>query len=136
MALVGSRSYGLDPTEATPALARPSSCFLLLVNLHAMPGSQIFPRPFDPLQETWVVFQLIIEPVVFGLEADQHSGRLPVAGDDDLALSSLAQIAREVALELGQRNLPHWGLAYRASHGSASDLGTIARISTVEPETS
>jgi hypothetical protein len=59
-----------------------------------------------------------------------------MAGDDNLLLLGLTQETREIVLELGQRNLPHSRVIYRASHKSASDLGTIAKISTVGPETS
>ena len=59
-----------------------------------------------------------------------------MARDDDLVLLGLTRETREIVLELGQRNLPHSGAVYRASHKSASDLGTIAKISTVGPETS
>src|SRR5260370_30577841 len=112
----------------------PSWCFLHIIDLHAAAGLQMLSRPFDSLEKARVVFQAIVEPVIFGLEADQHSGRLSMAGDDDLVLLGFSQKAREVVLEFGERNLPPLGLSYRASHRATFYLGTIAQISTLPPE--
>ena len=42
-----------------------------------------------------MVLQAILEPVVLGLEADQHAGRLSVPGDEDLLGLGQAQEARQ-----------------------------------------
>jgi hypothetical protein len=104
--------------------------------LHTTPGTQAGASPFDPCKESRIVFQPVIEPVVLRTEADQHTGGLAVAGNDDLLILGLAQKAREIVFHLGQRNLFHARSPNCASHDSLSDLATIARISTVAPETS
>jgi hypothetical protein len=38
----------------------------------------------DAAQKARVVFELMAEPVILGSEADQHSGRFSIAGNDDL----------------------------------------------------
>ena len=89
-------------------------------------------RSFDPLQKSRIVFEAVIEAVVLRLEADQHPGRLAVASNDDFALCRLAQVPRQVVLDLRQRDFLHFSsdFACLASHVAASDFGTIESIST------
>jgi len=56
---------------------------------------------FDAAQKAPVVFEPVVEPVVLGREADEHSGRFPVAGDDDLLAFGFAQKPREIVLNFG-----------------------------------
>src|SRR5207245_11144806 len=91
---------------------------------------------FDTAQKSWVIFKTVFEPVLFRLEADQHARRLAVTRNDDLLRLGLPEKARQVVLDFGQRDFLHSGSANCASHASASDLGTIAKTSTVVPETS
>jgi hypothetical protein len=65
------------------------------------PFSQALSGLFDPAQETLIGFELIVEPVVLGPEPDQHTGRLPVAGDDDPFTLGFAQKPGEIILDLG-----------------------------------
>ena len=57
---------------------------------------QAVARPFDAAQKARVIFELVVEPVILGPEADKQSGRFPVAGDDDLLVFGFAQKPREV----------------------------------------
>jgi hypothetical protein len=67
----------------------------------AAPLAQALPRLFDAAQKARIIFELIIEPIILGREADQQSGRFPVAGDDDLLSFGFAQKPREVVLDFG-----------------------------------
>jgi hypothetical protein len=48
----------------------------------------------DPAQKPQVIFQLIIEPVILGCEADQQSGRFSSAGNDDFLALGFAETGR------------------------------------------
>src|SRR5262249_4008897 len=82
------------------------------------------------------MFETIVEPVLFRLEADQYTSRFAMARDDDLLRLSLAQIAGQIVLDFRKRDLFHSGFPNCANHDSASNLGTIAKISTAVPDTS
>src|SRR6266852_5521886 len=100
------------------------------------PRTQAFARPFNSAQKARVVFKAVFEPIFFRREPNQHPGRLAVARNDDLLRLSFAKITRQIVLDFGQRNFLHAGFANCASHCLASDLATIAKISTVAPDTS
>ena len=55
-----------------------------------------------------MVLQTIFEPVIFGIESDQDSGRFAMSSDDDLLGGSQAQIAREIVFDLRQCDLTAW----------------------------
>ena len=93
-------------------------------------------RLFDATQEAWVTFEAVFEPVFLGLKADQYAGRFAMARDDDLLGLGLTKIVRQIVLNFREWNFPHSGLPNCASHASASDFATIARIWTVVPDTS
>jgi len=63
----------------------------------------------DVASEARVVFKPIVERVFLGREADQQSGRLPIAGNDDLPAGGFAQKPGEIVLDLGKRYSPHAG---------------------------
>src|SRR5690349_22241171 len=44
--------------------------------------AQAISRLFDTTQEPWVVFETVLEPLLFRFEADQHARGLAVACDD------------------------------------------------------
>ena len=98
--------------------------------------TQAVPRLLDTAQEARVMFEAVFEPVLFRPEADQHARRFAVARDDDLLRLCLSKKARQIVLDFGQWDFLHSGFANCASHDSASDLATIAKTSTVVPETS
>ena len=54
----------------------------------------------DAAEKARVVFELIVEPVVFGREADQQSSGFSVTGDNDLLALSFAQGAGRTKLTL------------------------------------
>src|ERR1700719_4110739 len=120
------------------AIASAAACLFgfQVFKLDSAPRSQAAARLFDPLQKSRIAFQAIIKPGVFRLEADQYAGRFAVPCDDNLLRLRCAKKTGQVVLDFGQRNFLHSGLANRASHDSASDLATIARISTVAAEIS
>jgi hypothetical protein len=43
------------------------------------------------MQKPRVAFQLIVEPIFLRREADEHTSRLSIAGDDDLVAVRFAQ---------------------------------------------
>jgi hypothetical protein len=99
-------------------------------------GAQAAARLFNAAQEAWVMFETVFEPVVFRFKADQHARRFTVTGYDDFLGLRLAQVSRQIVLDFGQGDFLHPGFPNCASHDSASDLATIAKTSTVVPETS
>jgi len=80
------------------------------------PLAQALARCLDPPQQTRVVFEPVVKPVVFALESDQHAGRFAVTRNHDLLLASLAQKPRKIVLDLRQWNLPHSRLPNCTSH--------------------
>jgi len=82
------------------------------------------------------MFETVIEPVLFRLEANQYTGWFAVPCDYDFLRLRFAKIAGQIIFDFGEGNLLYAGLPNCASHDSASDLDTIAKISTVVPETS
>jgi hypothetical protein len=82
------------------------------------------------------MFETVVEPVIVRLEANQYAGWFAVPRDHDFLRLRFAKIAGQIILDFGEENLLHSGLPNCASHDSASDLDTIAKISTVVPETS
>src|SRR5712691_4584614 len=98
--------------------------------------AQAVPRLFDTAQEARIMLETVFEPGLFGLEADQHACRLAMARDDDFLRLCLAKESRQIVFDFCQWNFLHSGSANCASHDSASDLATIAKTSTVVPETS
>jgi hypothetical protein len=63
--------------------------------------SQAVARLLNPAQEAWIVFELIIKPIVLGREADQQSGWFTVAGNNDLLALGFAQKPGEIVLDFG-----------------------------------
>ena len=70
--------------------------------------------------EPRVVFQAIVKPVILRLESDQHARRLPVARDDDVAVLSQPEVAREVVLYYCERDLT---ARLRRGYGATRRLG-------------
>ena len=110
-------------------------CFKVL-QLHSAPSAQAVPRLFNAPQEPRVMLEAVVVPILLRFEADQYTCRFAMTRDDDLLRFRLAKITGQVVLDLGEGHFLHSGFAHRASHDSASDLATIAKISTVAPETS
>ena len=98
-----------------------------------MPGPQAFSSRRDALQEAGIVLKLAIGQVLAGDETDQHADRTATTRDDDLLPRRIVEQATEVLSNRGQRNAPHSVSPNCSSHSLASDLATIARISTREP---
>jgi hypothetical protein len=103
---------------------------------NALARAQALPCRFNPAQKARIIFQSIIEPIIFRLKTNQYARWFAMPCDDDLLPLCLVQKSREIVLDLRQRNPPHARLPNCASHDSASDLATIANISTVETSTS
>ena len=76
------------------------------------------------------MFEPIFEPVLLGLETDQHACRFAMTRDDDLLRLSLTKMSRQIVFDFGERNFLQAGFPNCASHDSASDLATIANTST------
>ena len=104
-----------------------SFCFEIL-QLDPTGGAQAAACLFDATQEAWVIFETVFAPILFRLEADEHAGRLAMARDDDLLPLCFSKKSRQIVFDFGERDFSHSGFPNRASHDSASDLATIARI--------
>src|SRR5262249_25327306 len=77
------RVRSLDHADAdtpTPMTAGRLFCFNVFQPESAS-SAQAAPRLFNATQEARVMFETIVEPVLFGLESDQHAGRFAVARD-------------------------------------------------------
>jgi hypothetical protein len=83
-----------------PMLAVPG-LLLDILDSGAAPLPQALSRLLDAAQKRRIVFEPIIEPIVLGPEADQHSGRFAVASNDDLLGLGFAQKPREIVFDLG-----------------------------------
>jgi thiamine pyrophosphate-dependent acetolactate synthase large subunit-like protein len=93
----------VHPFPAVPGFS------LDVLDPEAAPLPQAIAGMLDAAQKTRVTFELVIQPIALSPEADQRSGRLPVAGDDNLLAFGFAQKPREVVPDLGQSNPPHTG---------------------------
>ena len=100
------------------------------------PRSETLARLIYALQESRIVLEPILEPIVFRSETDEYSSRLAVTRNDDFLTFCLAEVARQIVFDFGERNLLHSGFPNCASHASASLFMTIARTWTVFPITS
>jgi hypothetical protein len=54
----------------------------------------------DSMKESRVILQLVMEPVVFVLEPDQHRRRFSVPRDDNAVLLREAEVLRELILDV------------------------------------
>ena len=59
---------------------------LPVLETHSSSCTEARSRFLDTVKERRVVLEAVVEPVVPGLEANQHAGRFPVPGNDDLRL--------------------------------------------------
>ena len=69
--------------------------------MNAASCAQARPRFLDPAEKTRVGLEAILEPIVFGSEADQHASRFAVPRNDDFLFPGFTQEARQVVLDLG-----------------------------------
>lgn len=65
-----------------------------------------------------MMFETVLEPVILRFKPDENAGRAAVARDDDLLVSSQAQVLRQVVFDLSQR--------YRAELPSFPRRATLA----------
>ncbi len=76
----------------------------------ALPGGQGCPRRRNSAQELGMVLESVVEPIVFGLEADDDARRSPMTGDHDLFRRGETEVSGEIIFRLGQCHAP--GRAY------------------------
>src|ERR1700731_3530759 len=114
----------------------PSLSSLHILQRHALAGPQALAGRLDASEQPRVALQAVLEPLILGGKSDQHAGRLAVARDDDFLLLGLVQVAREVVPDLRERNGFHPGFPTCVRHEQFSDVGVIAKISTLAPATS
>jgi hypothetical protein len=76
----------VNPTQ--PVLPLPQ-----VLQLDPTSSTKALPGVLDPCQETGIALELVVEPIVVGPEPDQDSGRPAMAGDDNLLLPRLPEIA-------------------------------------------
>lgn len=79
---------------------------------HATPGVNGGPGTGDSIKKRRIMFEAIIDPILFGLESNQDAGGLPVTGNHDVAVRGEAQVARQIILDHRQRDFTGWW--YRA----------------------
>src|SRR5215207_11676986 len=87
--LRGRRPGGMQALRSDEKLLR-----FNVLQPHAASGAQAIPRLFNATQETRVMFETVVKPVVFRLEPNQHTSRLAMPCNNDLLRFRLAKIAR------------------------------------------
>jgi hypothetical protein len=80
-----------DTTVTVYSMAPFGRCHSTSSTLTPRPLAQAISRAFDAAQKPRIVFELIIEPIILGYEADQQFGRVSAAGDHDLVTHGFAQ---------------------------------------------
>jgi hypothetical protein len=73
----------------------------------AAPGAQVVARCGDAFQEDRVMFQPVIDPVIFRFETDQDTGRLAVPRDDNLFVFGQMKIFGKLIFDFRQCYLFH-----------------------------
>src|SRR4051812_26561204 len=61
---------------------------------HSVSSTQTVTRLFNTPQETLIMFETVVEPFLFRLEADQYTGWLAVPRDHDFLRLRFAKITR------------------------------------------
>ena len=69
---------------------------------HAEPLPDLGPAPCDTAKELWIALELIFEPIVLRLEADENTRRTPVTSDNDLLCFGQPEVTREIILHFGE----------------------------------
>jgi hypothetical protein len=105
-----------------------------ILELHTASPAQAIPCLFNALQEAGSCSKRYSNQSF----SDSNPINTPAAVtcDDNLLRLGLTKVARQIILDLGERDLFHSGFPNCANHDSAADLATIARTSTVVRETS
>ena len=80
-----------------------------VVQRGVLPLSGLFTGFGHPFEKTPVVFQAVVEPIVFVGEADEQSRRFPVPRDEHLVLRRLPHIAGQVVFHGCQGHSDHNG---------------------------
>src|SRR3990172_10606792 len=101
---------------------------LKVLELDSATRAQAGTSAFDAREETRIVLQSKVEPIVLRFKPNQYPGGFAVSGNDDLLFLRFLQITREIVLDFGKWDFFHSGFAKCASHDAASDFGTIANI--------
>src|SRR5438093_1054618 len=81
--------------------ARDSTGSSGLIERDTPPRLQLVSRPLDPAREPRVIFKLVVEPVIFRREADQHTRGLAMASHDNRGIGGPPEIPGEIVLYLG-----------------------------------
>src|ERR1043166_1207281 len=71
---------------------------LHVFQFYAAPCTQARSCRLNPIQESWIVLQAIIEPIVLRFTADEPAGRLTMRGNHNFLLLRLAKKARQIVL--------------------------------------
>jgi len=85
-------------------------------------ASEALSCPLDPTHEPRVVLELVVEPVLFGGEPDEHPRRASMARDDDRSFRGASEVAGQIVLHLGQRDALQDFRPSRSSHSAGSRL--------------
>lgn len=82
MMLVLERSKASRDAAERPAR---SNTRLNRLEPHTSTGLDVGPSLAHFSDESGIVLQSVVEPIIFGLEANQHASGLPMPRDDDVA---------------------------------------------------
>src|SRR6266536_540751 len=98
----------------------PGRLLLHVWELHTATGPKAAASGFHSGEETRIILEPVLEPVVLTFEPDQDTCRLPVTGDEYLFLLGESKEARQVVLHFGEcRPFHDFSPTFR-SHASAS----------------
>src|SRR3989442_12548492 len=92
------------------------STSLHILQANALPCAQALPGFLDAREETCVILEPVVEPVVLRREPDEDPCRLPVAGGDHLPGLRLPPGPGEGGPELREGNLFYSGMPYPGRH--------------------
>ena len=71
---------------------------------YSFSGPQALPRLRYPLEEARIMFQLVVEPIIFRGKPHEDARGFSVSGDDDVLRRGQPQKAREIILHLRERH--------------------------------
>ena len=104
----------------TGALSSARGCTSDVFEFDSFAAAQAGPRLLNPLEETRIVLDLVIEPIILRGEAHQHAGRPAVPRNDNFFLLRHPEVLRQIILYFRQRRfLQRFHRAFRAIASSS-----------------
>src|SRR5207244_2217653 len=81
---------------SSPRLAGKTELRSYLLDRNSSSRLQTATRRLHPSDKPWIVFELVIKPIVLVFETDQHCSRPAVACDDDLLVCRKLNIPGQI----------------------------------------